>query len=104
MTVELRLTTGGTIVEIMCIFLFWCWYLQHLRQELEQKFYEERFDWEQVRHNDAAGLLKMFIRELPYPLLTLQHAPAFSAAQSEYAHARRPTYTLMMKWIQYICD
>ncbi|XP_024248407.1 rho GTPase-activating protein 28 isoform X1 [Oncorhynchus tshawytscha] len=55
---------------------------EHLRQELEQKFYEERFDWEQVRHNDAAGLLKMFIRELPYPLLTLQHLPAFAAAQS----------------------
>ncbi|CAB1349730.1 unnamed protein product [Coregonus sp. 'balchen'] len=56
--------------------------VKHLRQELEQKFYEDRFDWEQVRHNDAAGLLKMFIRELPYPLLTLQHLPAFAAAQS----------------------
>uniref|UniRef100_A0A8C8H944 Rho-GAP domain-containing protein n=1 Tax=Oncorhynchus tshawytscha TaxID=74940 RepID=A0A8C8H944_ONCTS len=56
--------------------------VKHLRQELEQKLYEDRFDWEQVRHNDAAGLLKMFIRELPYPLLTLQHAPAFSAAQN----------------------
>lgn len=51
--------------------------VKHLRQELEAKFYEDRFDWEQVRHNDAAGLLKMFIRELPYPLLTLQHLPAF---------------------------
>uniref|UniRef100_A0A3P8YT49 Rho-GAP domain-containing protein n=1 Tax=Esox lucius TaxID=8010 RepID=A0A3P8YT49_ESOLU len=56
--------------------------LKHLRQELEQKFYEDRFDWEQVRHNDAAGLLKMFIRELPYPLLTLQHLPAFAAVQN----------------------
>ncbi|KAJ8337186.1 hypothetical protein SKAU_G00384060 [Synaphobranchus kaupii] len=53
--------------------------VKHLRQELEAKFYEDRFDWEQVRHNDAAGLLKMFIRELPYPLLTLQHLPAFIA-------------------------
>ncbi|KAJ8010617.1 hypothetical protein DPEC_G00076930 [Dallia pectoralis] len=56
--------------------------VKHLRQELEQKFYEDRFDWEQVRHNDAAGLLKMFIRELPYPLLTLQHLPAFAAVQN----------------------
>lgn len=56
---------------------------QHLRQELELKFYEDRFDWDQVRQNDAAGLLKMFIRELPYPLLTQQHLPAFTAAQSE---------------------
>lgn len=59
---------------------------QHLRQELELKFYEDRFDWDQVRQNDAAGLLKMFIRELPYPLLTQQHLPAFTAAQSESEH------------------
>lgn len=57
---------------------------QHLRQELEAKFYDDSFDWEQVRQNDAAGLLKMFIRELPYPLLTLQHLPAFTATQSEH--------------------
>lgn len=56
--------------------------VKQLRQELETKFYDDRFDWEQVRHNDAAGLLKMFIRELPQPLLTLQHLPAFSAAQN----------------------
>ncbi|XP_067107757.1 rho GTPase-activating protein 28 isoform X1 [Osmerus mordax] len=55
--------------------------VKHLRQELESKFYEDRFDWDQVRHNDAAGLLKMFIRELPCPLLTLQHLPAFTAVQ-----------------------
>ena len=60
-----------------------CVRLQHLRQELDTKFYEDRFDWEQVRHNDAAGLLKMFIRELPHPLLTQQHMPAFTAAQSK---------------------
>ncbi|XP_043083017.1 rho GTPase-activating protein 28 isoform X1 [Puntigrus tetrazona] len=56
--------------------------VKHLRQELDLKFYEDRFDWDQVRQNDAAGLLKMFIRELPYPLLTQQHLPAFTAAQS----------------------
>uniref|UniRef100_A0A4W4DMV2 Rho-GAP domain-containing protein n=1 Tax=Electrophorus electricus TaxID=8005 RepID=A0A4W4DMV2_ELEEL len=56
--------------------------VKYLRQELETKFYEGSFDWEQVRHNDAAGLLKMFIRELPSPLLTLQHLPAFTAAQN----------------------
>ncbi|XP_036375027.1 rho GTPase-activating protein 28-like isoform X1 [Megalops cyprinoides] len=56
--------------------------VKHLRQELEAKFYEDRFDWEQVRQNDAAGLLKMFIRELPCPLLTLQHLPAFLAVQN----------------------
>ncbi|TSK16093.1 Rho GTPase-activating protein 18 [Bagarius yarrelli] len=59
---------------------------KHLRQELEAKFYDDSFDWEQVRQNDAAGLLKMFIRELPYPLLTLQHLPAFTAAQNISSH------------------
>ncbi|KAK2854594.1 hypothetical protein Q7C36_006463 [Tachysurus vachellii] len=60
--------------------------VKHLRQELEVKFYDDSFDWEQVRQNDAAGLLKMFIRELPYPLLTLQHLPAFTAAQNIAPH------------------
>ncbi|KAJ8374970.1 hypothetical protein SKAU_G00055500 [Synaphobranchus kaupii] len=55
--------------------------VKHLRQELDAKFYERQFDWDQVRHNDAAGLLKMFIRELPCPLLTQQHLPAFTAVQ-----------------------
>lgn len=55
--------------------------VKHLRQELELNFYEERFDWDQVHQNDAAGLLKMFIRELPYPLLTQQNLPAFMAVQ-----------------------
>uniref|UniRef100_H3AN68 Rho GTPase activating protein 28 n=1 Tax=Latimeria chalumnae TaxID=7897 RepID=H3AN68_LATCH len=51
--------------------------VKNLRQDLEAKFYEDTFDWDQVRHNDAAGLLKMFIRELPYPLLTVEYQPAF---------------------------
>ncbi|XP_066574865.1 rho GTPase-activating protein 28 isoform X2 [Amia ocellicauda] len=56
--------------------------VKQLRQELEAKFYEDTFDWDQVRHNDAAGLLKMFIRELPHPLLTMQHLPAFAAVEN----------------------
>ncbi|XP_060778385.1 rho GTPase-activating protein 28 isoform X2 [Neoarius graeffei] len=63
--------------------------VKHLRQELEAKFYDDSFDWEQVRQNDAAGLLKMFIRELPYPLLTLQHLPAFTAAQNIASHTHQ---------------
>ncbi|XP_069476794.1 rho GTPase-activating protein 28 isoform X2 [Ambystoma mexicanum] len=50
-----------------------------LRQELEATFYEDKFDWNQVRSNDAAGLLKMFIRELPSPLFTAEYLPAFIA-------------------------
>ncbi|XP_010171264.1 rho GTPase-activating protein 28, partial [Antrostomus carolinensis] len=51
--------------------------VKNLHQELEAKFYEDTFDWDQVRNNDAAGLLKMFIRELPSPLFTLEYLPAF---------------------------
>ncbi|KAL4616878.1 rho GTPase-activating protein 28 isoform X1 [Arapaima gigas] len=53
--------------------------VKYLRQELESKFYMGKFDWEQVRHTEAADLLKMFIRELPQPLLTTEHLPSFSA-------------------------
>ncbi|KFP91032.1 Rho GTPase-activating protein 28, partial [Apaloderma vittatum] len=51
--------------------------VKNLHQELEAKFYEDTFDWDQVRNNDAAGLLKMFIRELPSPLFTIEYLPAF---------------------------
>ncbi|NWI78201.1 RHG28 protein, partial [Dryoscopus gambensis] len=51
--------------------------VKNLHQELEVKFYEDTFDWDQVRNNDAAGLLKMFIRELPSPLFTVEYLPAF---------------------------
>ncbi|KAI1902185.1 hypothetical protein AGOR_G00042090 [Albula goreensis] len=72
--------------------------VKHLRQELEAKFYEDRFDWEQVRHNDAAGLLKMFIRELPYPLLTLQHLPAFIAVlnMASFRHQIQALHLLIL--------
>ncbi|XP_019139573.1 rho GTPase-activating protein 28 isoform X5 [Corvus cornix cornix] len=51
--------------------------VKNLHQELEAKFYDDTFDWDQVRNNDAAGLLKMFIRELPSPLFTVEYLPAF---------------------------
>ncbi|XP_042699326.1 rho GTPase-activating protein 28 isoform X6 [Chrysemys picta bellii] len=51
--------------------------VKNLRQEIEIKFHEDTFDWNQVRNNDAAGLLKMFIRELPSPLFTVEYLPAF---------------------------
>ncbi|KAG2458345.1 RHG18 protein, partial [Polypterus senegalus] len=61
---------GSTVPQI---------FKKNLRQELEAKFYDDTFNWDQVRHNDAAGLLKLFIRELPYPLLTVEYLPAFAA-------------------------
>ncbi|XP_028922391.1 rho GTPase-activating protein 28 isoform X2 [Ornithorhynchus anatinus] len=53
--------------------------VKNLRQELETKFYDDTFDWHQVRNNDAAGLLKMFIRDLPSLLFTVEYLPAFIA-------------------------
>ncbi|KAM4706287.1 rho GTPase-activating protein 28 isoform 2-T2 [Rhinophrynus dorsalis] len=52
--------------------------VKSLREELESKFHEGTFDWDKVRNNDAAGLLKMFIRELPTPLFTMEYLPAFT--------------------------
>ncbi|XP_072324430.1 rho GTPase-activating protein 28 isoform X1 [Scyliorhinus torazame] len=56
--------------------------VKNYRQELEAKFYNDTFDWDQIHHNDVACLLKTFIRELPYPLLTVEYLPAFVAVQN----------------------
>ncbi|NXR88089.1 RHG18 protein, partial [Hypocryptadius cinnamomeus] len=53
-----------------------------LCQELEAKFYEGTFNWENVKQHDAASLLKLFIRELPQPLLTVQYLKAFQDVQN----------------------
>ncbi|KAM6971131.1 rho GTPase-activating protein 28 isoform 3-T3 [Tautogolabrus adspersus] len=45
--------------------------LKFLRRELDRGC--GGFDWSAVRQVDAAGLLKLFIRELPTPLLTQTH-------------------------------
>uniref|UniRef100_W5NL63 Rho GTPase-activating protein 18 n=1 Tax=Lepisosteus oculatus TaxID=7918 RepID=W5NL63_LEPOC len=50
-------------------------------EELEAKFYEGTFVWDSVKQHDAASLLKLFIRELPHPLLTLEYLNAFIAVQ-----------------------
>ncbi|KAF1463746.1 Rho GTPase-activating protein 18, partial [Spheniscus demersus] len=55
---------------------------QSLCQELEAKFYEGTFNWENVKQHDAASLLKLFIRELPQPLLTVEYLKAFQDVQS----------------------
>uniref|UniRef100_A0A8C7DJB5 Rho GTPase activating protein 18 n=1 Tax=Oncorhynchus kisutch TaxID=8019 RepID=A0A8C7DJB5_ONCKI len=47
--------------------------------ELEGKFYEGLFSWESLKQHDAASLLKLFIRELPHPLLTVEYLIAFMA-------------------------
>ncbi|XP_035981565.1 rho GTPase-activating protein 28 isoform X2 [Fundulus heteroclitus] len=49
--------------------------LKALRRELDRCW--SVFDWTEVRPVDAAGLLKLFIRELPTPLLTHTHLSTF---------------------------
>ncbi|KAM9001644.1 rho GTPase-activating protein 18 [Sarcophilus harrisii] len=56
--------------------------IKNLCQELEAKFYEGTFNWESVKQHDAASLLKLFIRELPQPLLSLEYLKAFQAVQN----------------------
>ncbi|XP_068199309.1 rho GTPase-activating protein 18 isoform X2 [Antennarius striatus] len=50
-----------------------------LCQELESSFYDGMFPWQQLKQHDAASLLKLFIRELPHPLLTVEYLNAFIA-------------------------
>ncbi|KAL4655763.1 rho GTPase-activating protein 40 [Arapaima gigas] len=52
-----------------------------LQQKLETTFYSGGFIWDEVSPNDAAALLKKFIRELPSPLLTAEHLNTFSAVR-----------------------
>ena len=54
-----------------------------LQQTLETTFYSGGVDWDEVSPNDAAALLKKFIRELPSPLLTAEHLNTFSAVRGE---------------------
>ncbi|KAM7135138.1 rho GTPase-activating protein 18 isoform 4-T4 [Molossus nigricans] len=56
--------------------------IKNLCQELEAKFYEGTFPWESVKQHDAASLLKLFIRELPQPLLSAEYLRAFQAVQN----------------------
>uniref|UniRef100_A0A7N8Y3I9 Rho GTPase-activating protein 40-like n=1 Tax=Mastacembelus armatus TaxID=205130 RepID=A0A7N8Y3I9_9TELE len=52
-----------------------------LQQKLEANFYSGQVSWDEVSPNDAAALLKKFIRELPAPLLTAEYLNTFSAVR-----------------------
>lgn len=52
-----------------------------LQQNLESNFYSGGVNWDDISPNDAAALLKKFIRELPSPLLTAEHLNTFSAVK-----------------------
>ncbi|XP_058247941.1 rho GTPase-activating protein 18 isoform X2 [Hemibagrus wyckioides] len=60
----LRVPGAATRVKAVC-------------QELELKFYDGLFPWESLKQHDSASVLKLFIRELPHPLLTVEYFSAF---------------------------
>ncbi|KAM9296514.1 rho GTPase-activating protein 40 [Gastrophryne carolinensis] len=55
--------------------------IKSLQQRLERNFYAGLFSWDEINPHDVAGLLKLFLRELPAPLLTAEYLPAFTAVQ-----------------------
>lgn len=59
--------------------------MQLLQQNLETNFYSGQVSWDEVSPNDAAALLKKFIRELPAPLLTAEYLNTFSAVRGQWA-------------------
>ena len=51
---------------------------------MEDKFYQGTFTWgEDVTANDVAALMKLFLRELPSPLLTDEYIEAFAQVESK---------------------
>ncbi|XP_048464512.1 rho GTPase-activating protein 18-like [Rhincodon typus] len=55
--------------------------IKNLQKDLDANFYQKCFVWKNIHQNDLAGLLKMFIRELPYPLLTAEYVTAFATVK-----------------------
>eukprot|EP00118_Oscarella_pearsei_P004241 m.17783 g.17783 ORF g.17783 m.17783 type:complete len:636 (+) comp27554_c1_seq2:100-2007(+) len=51
-------------------------------RELEETFYDGDFSWDDRRTNDASTLLKQFLRDLPYPLLTYEYLRLFASVDS----------------------
>lgn len=56
--------------------------VKNICQDLEAKFHEGFFNWDSVKQHDAASILKLFIRELPQPLLTAEYLKCFHSVQN----------------------
>ncbi len=53
--------------------------LQSVKHEIDSKFNQGEFSFKDMKASDACSLLKMFIRQLPVPLLTKEYLPAFAS-------------------------
>ncbi|XP_048589876.1 rho GTPase-activating protein 18 [Nematostella vectensis] len=56
--------------------------MKALREEIEETFNEGAFSLDGRRVHDVAGLLKQFLRELPFPLLTYEYQPTFASVEN----------------------
>ncbi|XP_032959270.1 rho GTPase-activating protein 18 isoform X4 [Rhinolophus ferrumequinum] len=77
-----RIEEGGLETEGLLRIPGAAFRIKSLCQELEAKFYEGTFNWESVKQHDAASLLKLLIRELPQPLLSVEYLTAFQAVHN----------------------
>lgn len=68
--------------------------IQALCQELESSFYDGLFPWQHLKQHDAASLLKLFIRELPQPLLTVEYLNAFIAVDGRLSFCLMDKFSL----------
>ncbi|XP_030830275.1 rho GTPase-activating protein 18 isoform X2 [Strongylocentrotus purpuratus] len=55
--------------------------IKQLREEIERDFYDGKFSFDDLRINDAVGLLKQFLREMPTPILTFEYVNAFAMVE-----------------------
>ncbi|KAJ7318910.1 Rho GTPase activating protein [Desmophyllum pertusum] len=53
-----------------------------IREEVEDKYNDGCFVWDDRRAHDCSALLKQFLRELPFPLLTHEYQPTFASVES----------------------
>ena len=53
--------------------------LQSQKQEIDSKFNQGEFSFEGLKSSDVCSMLKMFIRELPIPVLTKEYLSAFAS-------------------------
>lgn len=66
-------------VKDTCILDVFFLLFQEIQEEIESKFNLGTFSFEGRKPADVAALLKQFLRELPIPLLTREHLPAFAS-------------------------
>ena len=55
--------------------------IRTMREEIEEKYPDRLFSWSGRKPHDVAALLKQFLRELPFPLLTYEYQPTFASVE-----------------------